>query len=87
MVNKLQFKVKMYQTLRRVELIEVDNHDEDNFNTNDTDWTKAFTLNRHYTALELIEIFKKYLENNNGSKYLIEECKSFSEENIKYEAC
>ena len=59
MMNKLQFKVKMYQTLCRVELIEVDNHDRDNFNTN-TDWTKAFTLNRHYTALELIEIFKKY---------------------------
>ena len=79
--------VTVHQTLRRTELIKTDDYEGDYFDTNNTDWAKAFTLNRHYTALELIRIFQKYLENNNGSKYLIEECKSFSEEDINYETC
>ena len=43
--------------------------------------------NRHYTPLDLLNIFIKYLENNNGSKHIIDECKSYIEEDFSYETC
>ena len=43
--------------------------------------------NRHYTPLDLLNMFIKYLENNNGSKHIIDECKSYVEENFSYEIC
>lgn len=41
--------------------------------------------NRYYTPLDLLNMFIKYLENNNGSKHIINECKSYIEEDFNYE--
>lgn len=41
--------------------------------------------NRYYTPSDLLNMFVKHLENNNGSKHIIDECKSYIEEDFSYE--
>lgn len=67
-------------------------HDPDD--TSDTDWAEEYHLNDHYTPLQLIELFKKHLENELNRmaevknekwiKHLIEECSDWTEDETEY---
>lgn len=53
--------------------------------SNKGDIYNEMMCNRYYTPLDLLNMFIKYLENNNGSKHIINECKSYIEEDFNYE--
>ena len=76
MIQNVIIMIKIFQTLSR----KLDINDKGDVYNN-------MLINRHYTPLDLLNIFVKYLENNNGSKYIIDECKSYIEESINYETC
>lgn len=67
-------------------------HDPDD--TSDTNWNNEYHENDHYTPLQLIELFKKYLENDLNRmsevknekriKHLIEECSDWIEDDVEY---
>lgn len=63
--------------------------------TSDTDWKEAFVKNRHYTPLELLQLFKKYLEEQirsdmcpqhvvNRYNHLIKECSNWTEDDSEF---
>jgi hypothetical protein len=67
-------------------------HDPDD--TSDTDWEEEYS-NEHYTPLQLIELFKRYLQHilddkvqvltlASYIKHLIEECDNWSEDETEY---
>ena len=68
-------------------------HDEDD--TSDTNWADEYHDNDHYTPIQLISLFRKYLEeelNNsdipqnriNKYKHLIEECDGWTDDETEY---
>ena len=67
-------------------------HDPDD--TSDTNWADEYHDNEHYTPLQLIELFKKHLENElirmgevknkRWIKHLIEECSNWTEDDTEY---
>jgi hypothetical protein len=67
-------------------------HDPDD--TSDTNWADEYHDNDHYTPLQLIELFKKHLENELNRmaevknekwiKHLIEECSDWIEDDTEY---
>ena len=67
---------------------------QDPDDTSDTDWAEEYHNNDYHTPLQLIELFRQYLENElsrMGSvknekwiKHLIEECKGWIEDEIEY---
>jgi len=67
-------------------------HDPDD--TSDTNWADEYHDNEHYTPLQLIELFKKHLENElirmgevkneRWIKHLIEECSDWTEDETEY---
>ena len=67
-------------------------HDPDD--TSDTNWADEYHDNEHYTPLQLIELFKKHLENElirmgevkneKWIKHLIEECSDWTEDDTEY---
>ena len=67
-------------------------HDPDD--TSDTNWADEYHDNEHYTPLQLIELFKKHLENElirmgevkneRWIKHLIEECSDWTEDDTEY---
>jgi len=62
--------------------------------TSDTNWADEYHDNEHYTPLQLIELFKKHLENElirmgevkneKWIKHLIEECSDWTEDDTEY---
>lgn len=63
--------------------------------TSDTNWSDEYADNDHYTPLQLIELFKKHLEDElssgelsqskvNNYKYIIEECNNWSEDETTF---
>ena len=66
-------------------------HDPDD--TSDTNWTDEYHNNDYHTPLQLIELFKKHLENELNRmgevknekwiKHLIEECSDWTEDDIE----
>ena len=66
-------------------------HDPDD--TSDTNWTDEYHNNDYHTPLQLIELFKQYLENELNRmgevknerwiKHLIEECSDWQEDDIE----
>jgi hypothetical protein len=67
-------------------------HDPDD--TSDTNWADEYHDNDHFTPLQLIELFKQYLENDLNRmgevknekwiKHLIEECSNWTEDETEY---
>jgi hypothetical protein len=67
-------------------------HDPDD--TSDTNWADEYHDNDHYTPLQLIELFRKHLENELNRmaevknekwiKHLIEECSDWIEDDTEY---
>jgi hypothetical protein len=68
-------------------------HDDDD--TSDTDWAEEYHANDYHTPLQLIELFKRYLEHTLDDKvqvststsyikHLIEECEDWSEDETEY---
>ena len=67
-------------------------HDPDD--TSDTNWGNEYHDNEHYTPLQLIELFKKHLENElirmgevknkRRIEHLIEECSNWKEDDTEY---
>lgn len=67
-------------------------HDPDD--TSDTNWADEYHDNDHLTPLQLIELFKQYLENDLNRmgevknekwiKHLIEECSNWTEDETEY---
>ena len=68
-------------------------HDDDD--TSDTNWAEEYHANDYHTPLQLIELFKRYLEHilddkvqvsTSASyiKHLIEECEDWSEDETEY---
>jgi len=67
---------------------------QDPDDTSDTNWAEEWKENNHYTPLQLIELFKKYLENDLNRfgdtkdskrlKHLIEECSDWVEDETEY---
>lgn len=68
-------------------------HDEDD--TSDTNWEEEYHANDYHTPLQLIGLFKKYLEHMIDKKvrvstsasyikHLIEECEDWSEDETEY---
>ena len=64
--------------------------------TSNTNWEEEYHDNDHYTPLQLIELFRKHLEdelsngelpNNRINKYkhLIEECENWTEDEVTYD--
>ena len=61
--------------------------------TSDTNWADEYHDNEHYTPLQLIELFKKHLENElirmgevkneRWIKHLIEECSDWTEDDTE----
>ena len=68
---------------------------QDPDDTSDTDWAKEYHDNDYHTPLQLIELFKQYLENDLNRmgevknkrwiKHLIEECSDWTEDETDYE--
>ena len=63
--------------------------------TSDTDWAEEYHANDYHTPLQLIELFKRYLEHMIDDKvqvstsasyikHLIEECDNWSEDETEY---
>ena len=63
--------------------------------TSDTNWADEYAENEHYTPLQLINLFKRYLEDirdNSGIaskapsyiKHLIEECEGWQEDETEF---
>lgn len=92
--DKKEFGVTIYQTLKKNTSVltsdyAFDGIDEDRcvcYDTSDTKWEEAYA-ETHYSPLELIEEFKKYLEKDIESvpdrkkwwyKELIKECSNWS---------
>lgn len=79
-----------------VELDEEGNKVFDRWNdTSNTDWSNEYHINDHYTPLQLIELFQKYLlDEVNGScttnktntylNWLISECNHWTEDETEY---
>lgn len=67
-------------------------HDPDD--TSDTNWGDEYHANDYHTPLQLIELFKQYLENELNRmeevknerwiKHLIEECSNWTEDETEY---
>lgn len=68
-------------------------HDEDD--TSDTNWADEYHANDYHTPLQLIELFKRYLQHmldnkvqvstsTSYIKHLIEECEDWSEDETEY---
>ena len=67
---------------------------QDPDDTSDTNWADEYHDNDHYTPLQLIELFKKHLENELNRmaevknekwiKHLIEECSDWIEDDTEY---
>jgi hypothetical protein len=67
-------------------------HDPDD--TSDTNWADEYHANDYHTPLQLIELFKQYLENDLNRmgevknekwiKHLIEECSDWIEDDTEY---
>ena len=72
--------------------ITIGGHDPDD--TSDTNWADEYHDNDYLTPLQLIEIFKQYLENDLNRmgevknerwiKHLIEECSNWTEDETEY---
>lgn len=103
-VPERDFDVLISQTLSKSTSVETNDYipvseREEDFNnsycdTSDTDWKKVYSDYGRYTALELIEEFKKLLQENlpnlkeDPKKYrkyknLIEECEGWVEDDIE----
>lgn len=67
---------------------------QDPDDTSDTNWETAYHDNDHYTPLQLIALFKQFLEEylSNGlvfktpayTKHLLEECDGWQEDEVEY---
>ena len=57
----------------------------DRIDYDNTNWDNVMIKNRHYTPLDLLHMFVKYLENSNGPQHLIDECNSYLVEDTIYE--
>ena len=67
-------------------------HDPDD--TSDTNWADEYHANDYHTPLQLIELFKQYLENDLNRmgevknkrwiEHLIEECSNWTEDDTEY---
>lgn len=72
--------------------ITIGGHDPDD--TSDTNWADEYHANDYHTPLQLIELFKQYLENDLNRmgevknerwiKHLIEECSNWTEDETEY---
>ena len=72
--------------------ITIGGHDPDD--TSDTNWADEYHDNDYHTPLQLIELFKQYLENDLNRmgevknerwiKHLIEECSNWTEDETEY---
>ena len=85
---KESFDVTIYQTLSRDVELETDKYtfDEDGYNLDDIDWDSEMLKQRHYTPIELLHMFRKYLENDKAKhKYIIDECLAWEEIKTQYE--
>jgi hypothetical protein len=73
------FHIGVYQNLFREVELKTSNYELDDgiIDCSNTNWDNVMLNNRHYTPLDLLQIFAKYLENNNGPKHLIDECNSY----------
>ena len=67
----------------------------DDPDTSDTNWAEEYHDNDHYTPIQLIELFRRHLENElnnsdipqnriNKYKHLIEECEGWTEDETEY---
>jgi len=68
----------------------------DDPDTSDTNWAEEYHANDHYTPIQLIELFGKYLKNEINYnpvltkakiaeyEYLIEECSGWTEDETEY---
>lgn len=64
------------------------------YDTSDTHWEEVYHDNDHYTPLQLITMFKNYLEhqlskglvykNPKYTEHLIEECSNWHEDEVEY---
>lgn len=97
-IPESDFKVSACQTLEKTVEVTTDNYclykDEENGSlvedTENTDWKEVFEENEHFTPLQLIALFKRYLQNRlDGSiavsdakdylEYIIDECNDWLE--------
>ena len=93
------FEVTCSQSLSKTVTVSTDNYipgyygeDDDTYNTN---WGEEYHDNDHYTPLQLIELFKKHLENVivcgnlpqnmvKRYKHLINECDGWTDDDTEY---
>lgn len=105
-IPEKDFDVTVFQTLRKDTTVTTDDyvpektaepengtHEVFN-NTEDTNWEYAYENDEHYTPLQLIQLFKRYLESElhhtkDVSRFpsflsqLIEECEGWTEEEFE----
>ena len=82
------FDVSAYQTLSRELELETDKYewDGENYDLSEVNWDITMLNQRHYTPLDLIRMFRKYLENDKGNhKHIIDECLAWEECETWYE--
>ena len=102
------FEVTVYQSLRKNTTITTSDYIEEKCiepenglyevveNTENTNWKEEYSENEHYTPLQLINLFKRYLEGELGGtariskfpsylKHLVEECDNWVEEDFYIE--
>lgn len=85
----ISFDVTTYQTLSRELELETDkyNWDGENYDLSEINWDTEMLNQRHYTPLDLIRMFRKYLEEDrsHNHKHIIDECLAWEECETWYE--
>lgn len=87
------FDVCVSSTLSKAVYVNTNDYtlDDDYYDTFDTNWIEAYSNDGHYTPIQLIQLFKKYLQSNLDKvnltkktfyKHLIEECESWVEDEL-----
>lgn len=105
-IPEQDFNVSVYQTLKKETVVTTDDYipvvedepqngiHESYADTSETDWPEAYENCEHYTPLQLIQLFKRYLESElhhtkDVSRFpsflsqLIEECEGWTEEEFE----
>lgn len=97
-IPEKEFQVTASQTLSKPQSILTNNYRLDSYDegpdTSDTNWAEEWHNNDHYTPLQLINLFKQHLQQElnrmgnciNKKRYihLIEECSSWTEDEVEY---
>ena len=102
------FNVTVYQSLKKNTTVTTNNYIEERCiepengfyevieNTENINWSDEYSDNEHYTPLQLINLFKRYLESELGDtvriskfpsylKHLVKECDNWVEEDFYIE--